>query len=76
MKIVDMIVKELMENNIEVRPLIAGNMASKPMWKKRYNTPILPNAELLESQGFYVPNHQDLTIVNIEKIVEIINKYE
>jgi CDP-6-deoxy-D-xylo-4-hexulose-3-dehydrase len=70
------IVKELMDNNIEVRPLIAGNMANKPMWKERYIKPKLPNAELLESQGFYIPNHQDLTIVDIEKIANIINKYE
>lgn len=70
------VVKELIDNDIEVRPLIAGNMANKPMWKKRYIKPSLPNAELLESQGFYVPNHQDLTIVDIEKIANIINKYE
>jgi dTDP-4-amino-4,6-dideoxygalactose transaminase len=70
------IVKELMDNDIEVRPLIAGNMANKPMWKERYSKPSLPNAELLEAQGFYVPNHQDLTIVDIEKITNIINKYE
>ena len=70
------IVKDLIEENIEVRPLIAGNMASKPMWKKRYLTPDLPNAELLESQGFYIPNHQDLTIADIKKISKIINKYK
>ena len=69
------IVRELMDNNIEVRPLIAGNMASKPMWKKNYITPKLPNSELLESQGFYVPNHQDLLATDIEKISKIINKY-
>ena len=70
------IVKELTENDIEVRPLIAGDMSNKPMWKEKYIKPNLPNAELLESQGFYIPNHQDLTIVDIEKIINIINKYE
>ena len=35
----DNIVKDLMEAEIEVRPLIAGNMASKPMWTKRYKKP-------------------------------------
>ena len=70
------IVKELTDNNIEVRPLIAGDMSNKPMWKEKYIKPNLPNAELLESQGFYIPNHQDLTIVDIEKIINIINKYE
>ncbi len=72
----DNIVKDLINNNIEVRPLIAGNMASKPMWTKKYQKPILPNAELLEEQGFYIPNHQDLTIQEIKQITDIINSYE
>mgnify|MGYP003641636626 FL=1 len=72
----DNIVKDLINNNIEVRPLIAGNMASKPMWTKKYQKPILPNAELLEEQGFYIPNHQDLTIQEIKQIVDIINVYK
>ena len=72
----DNIVKDLINNNIEVRPLIAGNMASKPMWPKKYKKPILPNAELLEEQGFYIPNHQDLTIQEIKQIADIINSYE
>ena len=72
----DNIVKDLMEAEIEVRPLIAGNMASKPMWTKRYKKPKLPNAELLEKQGFYIPNHQDLTLCEIKTITNIINSYE
>ena len=72
----DNIVKDLMGAEIEVRPLIAGNMASKPMWTKRYKKPKLPNAELLEKQGFYIPNHQDLTLCEIKTITNIINSYE
>ena len=70
------IVKELQDNNIEVRPLIAGNMATKPMWYNENNIPSLPNCELVNEFGFYVPNHQDLTKDNINKITSIINKYE
>ena len=72
----DNIVKDLINNNIEVRPLIAGNMASKPMWTKKYQKPILPNAELLEEQGFYIPNHQDLTAQEIKQITDIINVHK
>lgn len=67
------IVKKLMDNNIEVRPLIAGNMASKPMWFKKYPIPSLPNCEIVEQYGFYVPNHQNLSIKDINKIINIIN---
>jgi len=67
------IVRDLMDNDIEVRPLIAGNMANKPMWKGSKEG--LENCELLDKFGFYVPNHQDLTKEEIDKIVDIINKY-
>jgi CDP-6-deoxy-D-xylo-4-hexulose-3-dehydrase len=70
----DEIIRDLLDTDIEVRPLIAGNMANKPMWKG--NKDGLNNCELLESQGFYVPNHQDLTMGDINKIVDIINQYE
>ena len=72
----DKIVKQLTKNNIEVRPLIAGNMASKPMWVYEYPTKFsLPNCELIEKYGFYIPNHQHLTKKEITKIINIINKY-
>tara|TARA_R100000426_G_C4825972_1_gene112766 strand:+ start:4156 stop:5310 length:1155 start_codon:yes stop_codon:yes gene_type:complete len=71
----DYIIKELQNNNIEVRPLIAGNMANKPMWFNEYKIPSLPNCELVDRIGFYIPNHQDLTENDINKIIKIINSY-
>ena len=70
----DSIVKSLIEANIEVRPLIAGNMANKPMWKGSKEN--LKNCELVNKYGFYIPNHQDLTENDINKITTIINSYE
>jgi CDP-6-deoxy-D-xylo-4-hexulose-3-dehydrase len=69
------IVKKLEDNNIEVRPLIAGNMANKPMWYLNYDRVKLENCELLDDYGFYIPNHQDLTEKEIKKITDIINLY-
>ena len=63
-----------MDENIEVRPLIAGNMANKPMWKGSKEN--LQNCDLVDEFGFYVPNHQDLKESDISKIVNIINRYE
>lgn len=65
------LVKVLQEGGIEVRPLIAGNMANKPMWDKTQND--LPNCELIDKQGFYVPNHQDLSETDIGIITRILN---
>jgi CDP-6-deoxy-D-xylo-4-hexulose-3-dehydrase len=70
------IVAELIANNIEVRPLIAGNMAAKPMWTSEYGHTSLPNCEMIDSYGFYLPNHQDLTTAEILTITNILNKYE
>tara|TARA_R110002020_G_scaffold348785_2_gene562396 strand:- start:12738 stop:13880 length:1143 start_codon:yes stop_codon:yes gene_type:complete len=67
----NIIVEKLIENNIEVRPLIAGNMSNKPMSKEYYRE--LNNCNIIESKGFYIPNHQDLTLQEIDKIIDIIN---
>lgn len=66
------IVNKLIENNIEVRPLIAGSMARKPFWKGRVDN--LPNCDIINNNGFYIPNHQDLSTDDILKICNIVNE--
>lgn len=68
------IVNKLLEKNIEVRPLIAGDMSKKPMWIKKYGSVELKNCELINKFGFYIPNHQGLTFDEIQTIVSIINE--
>tara|TARA_R110000851_G_scaffold164435_1_gene308740 strand:+ start:3219 stop:4373 length:1155 start_codon:yes stop_codon:yes gene_type:complete len=72
----DDIIRDLLDEEIEVRPLIAGNMANKPMWFNENEIPSLPNCELVDKYGFYIPNHQDLSIKDIKLITSIINEYE
>jgi len=69
----DLIVKSLINKNVEVRPLIAGNMANKPMWYLKYGKTHLVNCETVNQYGFYIPNHQDLKQEDIIKISNIIN---
>lgn len=66
------IVNNLIKNGIEVRPLIAGNIGRKPMWDKEELN--LPNSDLIDKYGFYLPNHQELTLEEIDLIINIINK--
>jgi CDP-6-deoxy-D-xylo-4-hexulose-3-dehydrase len=68
------IVNKLLEKNIEVRPLIAGDMSKKPMWVKTYGSVELKNCDLINKFGFYIPNHQGLTFDEIQTIVSIINE--
>jgi CDP-6-deoxy-D-xylo-4-hexulose-3-dehydrase len=70
------IISALNEKNIEVRPLIAGDMSKKPMWYEKYGKLKLPNCDLVDKYGFYVPNHQNLSLDDIIKITQIINFYE
>ena len=71
----DMIVKELQKNNIQCRPLVAGSMQYQPFLQvqnycvKKIN----PFANEVEKFGMYVPNHQNLTTLEVEKVCEIIN---
>jgi CDP-6-deoxy-D-xylo-4-hexulose-3-dehydrase len=67
------IIESLIESNIEVRPLIAGDMSKKPMWIKNYGEVNLPNCQLINEYGFYIPNHQDLTTEQITLISNIVN---
>jgi CDP-4-dehydro-6-deoxyglucose reductase, E1 len=67
------IVDRLMNHGIEVRPLIAGDMSKKPMWYERFGKCSLPNCEIVDEFGFYIPNHQDITEEQINIISNIIN---
>lgn len=67
------IVEKLIRNNVEVRPLIAGDMSQKPMWIERYGEINLLNCRKINEHGFYIPNHQDLSEENINFICSIIN---
>lgn len=72
----DEIVKELQENDVEVRPLIAGSLGKQPVYVQKYGELSLPNADIVNDFGFYVPNHPSLSDADIDKIVTIINQYK
>jgi CDP-6-deoxy-D-xylo-4-hexulose-3-dehydrase len=68
------IVKDLQDNNVAVRPLIAGSIGKQPFWTKKYGHYRYPNADLIHEFGFYLPNHQDLTEKEMDLIIEIVNQ--
>ena len=67
------IVKELQDNNIEVRPMICGSMGTQPFYIKEYGKLELPNVSEVDRYGFYIPNHPKLTYDEILFISKIIN---
>ena len=70
----DRIVKALQSNDVECRPLVCGNMAQQPYFKKLYGSHTFTFADKVHSEGLYVPNHPDLSEKDIEKISNIINQ--
>lgn len=70
------IVQKLKDQNIEVRPLIAGSLSRKPFWYKKYGFVEMKNADYIDKYGFYVPNHQDLKENEISYITNIINEMD
>lgn len=69
------IVNALKNNNVECRPLIAGNMAKHPFWINKFGSSHdFTNADLIDNFGFYIPNHQELTEEDIIFISNIINR--
>ena len=57
---------------IETRPMIAGNMASQPFYKKYVKkNQSLPNAQFLHKNSFYCGNNPELTKQDLERIIEV-----
>ena len=68
------IVKCLLENNIECRPMICGSMGNQPFYIKEYGSLTLPNVSKVDRFGLYVPNHPSLKKSEIDCIVNIVNE--
>ena len=69
----DEIVKRLLENKIECRPMICGSMGNQPFYIKEYGRLTLPNVSKVDRCGLYVPNHPGLKKSEIDCIVNIVN---
>lgn len=69
------IAKELVNNKVEVRPLIAGSMGNQPFWIKKYGKTSLKNCDFIDKYGFYVPNNHLLKEEEVLLICDIINKF-
>jgi CDP-4-dehydro-6-deoxyglucose reductase, E1 len=66
------IIKKLKNNQVEIRPLIAGNIVRQPFWKDK--SIHLKNCDIIHDFGFYLPNHQNLTFDEIDFICDLIIK--
>lgn len=70
------VVHNLRENKIECRPLICGSINRHPFWYERYGKVELKYASRVHDYGLYVPNHQNMSFDDVDKVSEIILKYK
>ncbi len=66
------LIKLLVENNVECRPLICGSMGTQPFYVDRYGRDDKKNAGLIDAYGIYVPNHPQLTEEEINFMCKLI----
>ena len=71
----DKIVEELINNEVEVRPMVCGSMGTQPFYVKEYGQLKLPKVTKIDKYGFYVPNNPKLTSNDIDFISTIINRF-
>ena len=71
----DEIIKRLENNNIEVRPIVAGNFVKNPVIRffdyEIHNN--LKNADYISDNGFFVGNHHFDISLQLNKLYEILN---
>lgn len=67
--------KELMDNNIECRPLICGSINEHPFWYERYEKIELPIAKRVHEYGMYIPNNHLMTEEELNRVITIVNKH-
>ena len=65
-KIKEQLVNDFKNNEIACRPLISGSMGTQPFYKKKYGELILPNCNIVDECGLYIPNHPKLTKEDID----------
>lgn len=72
------ITDDLIASGVETRPLIAGAISLQPFVKKYAGSVsyAIWVEDIVDKQGFYIPNHPELTDEEIKFMCDIINKYK
>jgi len=64
--------KLLIENNIESRPIISGNLLVQPCFSRYGNYKDFPNAQIVQENGIYIGNNQFVNKQRLDKLQSIL----
>jgi CDP-6-deoxy-D-xylo-4-hexulose-3-dehydrase len=67
---------DLKNNEIACRPLISGSMGIQPFYTEKHGVNKLPNCNKVDECGLYIPNHDKMEKEDIDKICDILLKFE
>ena len=72
------IVKLLENSGIETRPIVTGNFLNHPVIKKlkHFKSSTVEFADRIDTNGFFVGNHHYDISLQLEKLVEIISRFD
>ncbi len=68
--------KKFSDAQVEIRPIIAGDMTKQPFYKKYVGEAAeeCENARFIHEQGFYFPNNSELTEEEVQLLVSLLGK--
>ena len=67
--------KLFINNGVEIRPVIAGNVTNQPFYQKYFpGNYKLPNSDLVHTNGFYFGNNPDMTENEISILCNLLAK--
>jgi CDP-4-dehydro-6-deoxyglucose reductase, E1 len=65
--------KRFIENGVEIRPIVSGNIIKQPFFKKYSSKSYsLKNATFIHENGFYFPNNPDLNDEEIKILIDLL----
>lgn len=67
--------KRFINEGVEIRPVIAGNMTKQPFYQKysKYSS-ACPISDVIHANGFYFGNNAEMTKQDINKLVKLLKK--
>jgi len=67
--------RRFQNSSIEIRPIIAGNIARQPFFKKYSKEEyVCPNADTVHEQGFYFGNNPDMSEKEVSILCDLLRK--
>lgn len=67
--------KKFEKNDVEIRPIIAGDITKQPFYKKYIQeNRVCKNADFIHQNGFYFPNNPELTEKEIDLLCKLLQK--